>query len=184
MSKRQQKLLLGLIFSLLAFLYTQWVEPRVSPVPLEVFPPSPTPPVASPTPQRELQADEWLVTRVIDGDTIELSSGEKVRYIGIDTPERADCLYQESTQRNRELVEGKPVRLEKDVSETDRYGRLLRYVYVGEIWINKQLVAEGFAQASSYPPDVKWQEVLRQAEQEARTQLLGLWGEQCPPPAG
>lgn len=84
-----------------------------------------------------------FVTRVIDGDTIEVSVAGtiyKVRYIGIDTPElkdkRADifALAQEATRYNRQLVEGKYVRLEKDISETDKYDRLLRYVYLGEFW--------------------------------------------------
>src|SRR4030042_2567140 len=79
-----------------------------------------------------------LVTRVIDGDTIEIEGGQKVRYIGIDTPEKVDprpsvqCYGKEAAAKNKELVEGKRVRLEKDVSETDKYGRLLRYVFVGD----------------------------------------------------
>jgi len=95
-----------------------------------------------------------VVTRVIDGDTIEVSiAGEsyKVRYIGIDTPELDDkrpkfcALAQEATRYNRELVKGKTVRLEKDISETDQYGRLLRYVYVGDIFVNAELVRQGLA---------------------------------------
>lgn len=125
------------------------------------------------------------VSRVIDGDTIELESGQKVRYIGIDTPETVDprrnpqCFGKEASLRNQELVENKEVYLEKDVSETDRYGRLLRYVYLEEngISINEQLVKEGYAATSSYPPDIKYQEKLKVAEQEARDNQKGLWQE-------
>jgi len=123
-----------------------------------------------------------LVKRVIDGDTIELETGETVRYIGIDTPETVhpdkpvQCFGKEASTKNTELVAGKRVRLEKDVSETDRYGRLLRYVYVGDTFINDYLVRQGYANASSYPPDVKYQDQFRQAEQEARVAKRGLWG--------
>lgn len=79
------------------------------------------------------------VVRVIDGDTIEIEGGDRVRYIGIDTPETVDprkpvqCYGQEASNKNKELVEGKTVELEKDVSETDKYGRLLRYVWLGDM---------------------------------------------------
>lgn len=127
------------------------------------------------------------VTRIIDGDTIEIESGQKVRYIGIDTPETVDpnrpagCYGQEASNKNKELVEGKEVYLEKDVSETDRYGRLLRYVWVGDQMINKLLVKDGYAQASSYPPDIKHQEELSAMQASARENKLGLWGEVCNP---
>ena len=125
------------------------------------------------------------VLRVIDGDTIELESGQKVRYIGIDTPETVDprrdpqCFGQEASLQNKKLVEGKDIYLEKDISQTDKYGRLLRYIYLeeNEISINEQLIKEGYAVASSYPPDIKYQEKLKTAEQEARDNQKGLWRE-------
>lgn len=123
-----------------------------------------------------------LVTKVIDGDTIEITGGQKIRYIGIDTPEISftkECYATQSAQRNKELVENKYIRLEKDVSETDKYGRLLRYVYVDDIFVNETLVKEGFAQARSYPPDVSKQELLSKAEETARNSELGLWGNTC-----
>lgn len=125
------------------------------------------------------------VTKVVDGDTIELSTGETVRYIGIDTPETVDpkrpvgCYGKEASNKNKELVLGKAVTLEKDVSETDKYGRLLRYVYVDSLFVNDYLVRQGFAKASSYPPDVKYQDQFRQAEQEARENNRGLWSDAC-----
>lgn len=125
------------------------------------------------------------VTRVIDGDTIEIAGGKKVRYIGIDTPELkhpskpVECFSAQATEKNKALVEGKEVRLESDVSETDRYGRLLRYVYVDDMFVNDVLVREGFAQASSYPPDVKHQDLFAESERYAVQNELGLWGDVC-----
>jgi len=121
------------------------------------------------------------VTRVIDGDTIEIEGGQTVRYIGIDTPETVhpqkmvECFGREAANKNKELVEGKLVQLEKDVSEVDKYGRLLRYVYVDDIFVNELLVKEGFAHASSYPPDVKYQDLLNNTQKEAQSQNKGLW---------
>ena len=77
------------------------------------------------------------------------------------------------------MVGGKKVRLEKDVSETDRYGRLLRYVFVDGLFVNEYLVKQGYAQARSYLPDIKYQDIFRQAEQYARKKHLGLWGDVC-----
>lgn len=118
------------------------------------------------------------VVRVIDGDTIEVRiDGDlrRVRYIGIDTPERDECYRQESTSKNEELVGKKRVRLERDVSETDRFGRLLRYVYAGELFVNAELVRLGYANVFTDPPDVKFADHLRRLEQEARTANRGLW---------
>lgn len=128
------------------------------------------------------------VKRVIDGDTIELENGKKVRYIGIDTPELhhptkpVQCFGQEAMEINKELVEGKSVRLVKDVSEIDRYGRLLRYVYLDDssaspssLFINKYLVEEGYAHVATFPPDVAFEPVFQAAEQRARDGNKGLW---------
>lgn len=133
---------------------------------------------------------EYEVVKVVDGDTIDvLVDGEvvRVRYIGINTPETVhptrgvECFGQEASARNKALVEGKWVRLEKDISDTDKYGRLLRYVYVGEVLVNEVLVSEGYANVSTYPPDVRYTELFRRAELEARTAGRGLWGRECVP---
>ncbi|MBA7563245.1 MAG: hypothetical protein GH159_01890 [Dehalococcoidia bacterium] len=125
-----------------------------------------------------------VVTRVIDGDTIEVDIAGtlyRVRYIGIDTPELDDkrpefcALAQEATLYNRQLVEGQDIRLEKDVSETDQYGRLLRYVYVGDVFVNAELVRLGLAWAKAYQPDTKYQDILDEAEDEARQAEIGIW---------
>lgn len=123
---------------------------------------------------------EVKVVRVIDGDTIEIEGGFRVRYIGIDTPEiypQTEYYGAEAWARNRELVEGKTVRLEKDISDTDRYGRLLRYVYADGVFVNGELVRLGYARAISYPPDVKYQELLSQLEEEAKAAGRGLWAD-------
>lgn len=125
------------------------------------------------------------VTKVIDGDTIEIEGGQRVRYIGIDTPETVDprkavqCFGKEASSKNKELVAEKQIRLEKDISETDKYGRLLRYIYVGDIFVNDYLVRQGYAHASSYPPDIKYQDQFTQAQSEARSNNRGLWGTTC-----
>ena len=130
--------------------------------------------------------------RVVDGDTIDvLIGGEqlRLRYIGIDTPETVDprrpvgCFGKEASAHNRELVEGKPVGLEKDVSETDRFGRLLRYVWLDGRMVNARLVEEGHATASTYPPDVRHAELLAALQAEARMEGRGLWGACATPEA-
>ena len=121
------------------------------------------------------------VLKVVDGDTIVLETGEAVRYIGIDAPEKSDCFSDESTLANRQLVEGKEISLEIDVSGRDKYQRLLRYLYLGAkedapgIFVNDYLVRNGFAKAYPYPPDVKFKDQFAQAEQEARNNGIGLW---------
>jgi endonuclease YncB( thermonuclease family) len=121
---------------------------------------------------------EIRVSRVIDGDTIEVEGGWRVRYIGIDTPEVYPQLERygaEAMRENRELVEGKVVRLERDQTDRDRYGRLLRYVYVDDLFVNGELVRLGCARAVAYPPDTKYQDVLARLEKEAREAGRGLW---------
>ncbi len=139
------------------------------------------------------------MVRVVDGDTIDVViEGQqfRVRYIGIDTPETVDprrpvgCFGKEASARNRELVEGRTVGLEKDVSETDAFGRLLRYVWLDGRMVNAALVEEGYASASTYPPDVKYAELFASLQAQAREASRGLWGDACatrtpaPPAAG
>lgn len=119
------------------------------------------------------------VTRVIDGDTIEIEGGKRVRYIGMNTPESGQCFGREASNKNKELVLSKQVRLEKDISETDRYGRLLRYVWIGDSLLNEVLVRQGFAQVSTYPPDVKYEDRFLEAQRLARNEGLGLWSGIC-----
>jgi len=129
----------------------------------------------------ERQELPFKVIKVIDGDTIKLENGEVVRYIGIDTPETVhpskpvQCFGREASNKNKELVEGKLVRLEKDITDRDKYGRLLRYVWVGDLFVNDYLVRQGYAYVYTYPPDVKYSEQFVQAQREARENNRGLW---------
>ena len=128
------------------------------------------------------------VVRVVDGDTVivRIAGAEyRLRYIGINAPESVtpgapvERMGHEAAAANLALVAGRDVTLEKDVSESDRFGRLLRYVWLhdGDDWllVNRELVRRGFANAVTYPPDVKYQEDLREAEAEARAARVGLW---------
>lgn len=163
-------------------------------------PPPPT--VASmrpPTPSTDLfptgPTETAQVVRVVDGDTIVIDRGrgeEKLRYIGVDTPETVhptkpiEWMGLEASNANKMLVEARQVVLELDVSETDKYGRLLRYVWVrdGDAWtfVNLELLRRGFAQVVTYPPDVKYVELYLEAQREAREAERGLWSADAPAP--
>ncbi|CAM4200468.1 thermonuclease family protein [Geobacillus stearothermophilus] len=131
-----------------------------------------------------------IVSRVVDGDTFELSDGRKVRLIGINTPEsttRTEEYGKEASNYTKSKLEGKRVYLQKDVSETDQYGRLLRIVWLSvptndmnenEIrskMFNANLVINGYAEPSTYPPDVKYADYFRKFAREAREANRGLW---------
>jgi micrococcal nuclease len=124
--------------------------------------------------------DTAHVIQVIDGDTITITGGYRVRYIGIDAPETYPGVERygiEAWLANRELVEGKKVRLEKDVSEADRYGRLLRYVYAGDMMVNAELVRLGLAEARAYPPDTRYQDRFERLENQAKRDGRGMWAD-------
>lgn len=129
-----------------------------------------------------------LVTKVVDGDTVQIEGGQTVRLIGIDTPETVDprrpvqCFGVEASNETKRLLQGQRVVLTKDVSEKDRYDRLLRYIYLPisqteMLFVNKHLVEEGFAKAYTYPPDVKFSEEFVSAQNRAREAGKGLWKE-------
>lgn len=119
--------------------------------------------------------EQGLVVRVIDGDTVELQDGSRVRYLGIDTPEAGEPYYSEATARNKELVEGKVVYLQKGKRDRDEYDRLLRYIYVDGVFVNAELVAQGYAMAYIFDPDERYSQVLVQLEQYAKMKNRGLW---------
>jgi len=130
----------------------------------------------------------YLVTEVIDGDTIKVKINEeifKVRLIGIDTPENTtsiDCYGAEASQKLKDLILNKNIELTPDITQTDkdRYNRLLRYVYLenGDL-INLQLVKSGYAKEYTYDKVYKYQSILKEAEQKAKNDALGLWGNSC-----
>jgi micrococcal nuclease len=126
------------------------------------------------------------VVRVIDGDTIQVccifGDREKVRYIGINTPETkhptkgVEHYGKEASEANRKLVDGKPVSLEFDVEQRDRYGRLLAYVFLKDgIFVNAWLVENGYAQVMTVPANVKYQDLFLKLQREAREAGRGLW---------
>ncbi len=137
------------------------------------------------------------VTRVVDGDTIEVVIHERaegpgagsaeagvehdVRLLGIDTPESVrrghpvECFGREASAATKALLEGREVVLVKDVEETDRYDRLLRYVYIGDEMANARLVVNGYASAYTYPPNIRHSEFFVSLEGEAREANRGLW---------
>jgi micrococcal nuclease len=126
------------------------------------------------------------VTRVVDGDTIELSNSETVRYIGIDTPELREkkgskWVYnprpyaEDAKSFNKALAEGKEVRLEFDVEKRDRYKRLLAYVYSEDKMINLEMIKQGYAMIYTHPPNVRYAEKFLEAQRYARENKKGLW---------
>jgi micrococcal nuclease len=123
------------------------------------------------------------VVEVTDGDTIEvaLESGvEDVRYIGLDTPEvdpnvGVECFGKQASELNAELVEGERVRLVFDAERRDRYGRLLAYVYVGDVFVNAELVRRGYARTLTIPPNDSFAERFARLAQEAANAGRGLW---------
>lgn len=115
---------------------------------------------------------------VVDGDTLVLSNNQHVRYTGVDAPEMSglpEFYAVEATNANRKMVEGRWVRLEKDVSDRDRFDRLLRYVYVSGVMVNAELIREGFARAADFPPDTRYATCFAALEEEAREEGRGLW---------
>ncbi len=142
-------------------------------------------PVLTATP-RPAPDGSFRVARVIDGDTIELEGGARVRFIGVDTPEVVDsrkavqCFGPEASAYTKSLLADGIVFLKNDISDTDTYGRLLRYVYLPDgTFVNLKLVADGYAYASTYPPDVAHAKEFAAAQNAARAESRGLW-ESCP----
>ena len=138
-----------------------------------------------------------LVTRAIDGDTLVLETGERLRLIGIDTPEMHESkkLYRDSERSKqgvdiiqklgvraykftKDLVEGKRVSLEFDVEKYDKYGRLLAYVYLkgqNNTFVNAEIVKQGYASLMTIPPNIKYADLFKELYQEARESRRGLW---------
>ena len=127
---------------------------------------------------------EGTVVRVVDGDTIHVQLAdrvEKIRYIGVNTPEihhpskGEEPGGREAAEVNRGLVGGRRVRLELDVQTRDRYGRLLAYVWVGDTMVNAELVRLGYAQVMTIPPNVRYQDLFVKLQRQARDAHRGLW---------
>jgi len=139
--------------------------------------------------------NDILVTRAVDGDTLKLENGQRVRLIGIDTPEMHEsaklhrdaqhsgqdvstiqALGRQSYEFTKKLVEGKRVRLEFDVDKHDQYGRLLAYVYLKDgTFVNAEIVKQGYASLMTYPPNVRYVDLFQQLYRQARENQRGLW---------
>ena len=139
--------------------------------------------------------DDILVVRAVDGDTLKLEDGQRLRLIGIDTPEMHESaklvrdakrsqqdkaliqsMGRSSYEFTKKLVEGKRVRLEFDIEKHDRYGRLLAYVYLADgTFVNNEIVKQGYASIMTYPPNVKYVDLFQKLYKEARENNRGLW---------
>ncbi|MCB0197916.1 MAG: thermonuclease family protein [Anaerolineae bacterium] len=181
-----------LIVVLIGFLSTlacagDETEPANTPTPLPVStstavsnPPATPLPDSGPS-QPSDGLETVTVATVIDGDTIELVDGRRVRYIGINTPERGQPYYNEASEANRQLVDGRQVQLEFDQDTFDQYGRTLAYIWANGVMVNREIIVRGYANAFTVPPNVKYTDDFRQAEQEAREAGRGLWaGSEAP----
>lgn len=126
------------------------------------------------------------VVQVIDGDTVILEDGTRVRYIGIDTPEMTDARRVSAADAaraaNKALVGGRGVRLEFDVQRIDRYGRTLAYVWIGGTLVNETLLRDGWARLLTIPPNVRYVDRLRVAARAGDVQRLLLWSPGTPAP--
>lgn len=151
-----------------------------------------------PVSQGAAAKDEYiLVSRVVDGDTLKLADGERVRLIGVDTPEvhysnkllkdarksRKDikeiqAMGKKASDFTKSLCSGKKVRLEFDVQKRDRYGRLLAYVYLEDgTFVNARIVEEGYGQVMTIPPNMKYADRFLELQRKARDRGKGLWKE-------
>ena len=126
--------------------------------------------------------EHQVVRRVVDGDTFVLGNGERVRLIGIDTPEtvhpRKPVEYygKEASAFTKKMIEGKRIRLEYDVQKYDHYSRLLAYVYLPDgTFLNAELIKQGYARIATFPPNVKYVDLFTRLQREARENNRGLW---------
>jgi len=140
-------------------------------------------------------SEKAFAARVVDGDTVKLSDGRRIRLIGVDTPELhySDKLLRDSNRTHkdvkeiqamgeraaaftRQLCEGKPVKLESDVRKLDKYGRSLAYIYLEDgTFVNAKIIEEGYAQVMTIPPNVKYADYFLKLQRQARDARKGLW---------
>lgn len=153
-------------------------EKEAVPTPTPMMTPSPTAtstPIPTPSPTPTQETTSAIVSSVIDGDTIKLQNGERVRLLGINTPEKGQPYYEEATNGLKKLVEGKTVTLERDIEDKDQYGRLLRYIYVADTFVNLEMVREGYANVYVISQNTKYSDEFEKAEEEAKIAERGIW---------
>jgi micrococcal nuclease len=118
----------------------------------------------------------YLVTNVVDGDTLDIENGERIRFSGINTPERGECYYQEAKDKLKELTLNKEIFIQQDKTDRGKYGRLLRYIYQDDILINEYMVRYGYAKVyDKYKDDTSKYKQLKRSELEAIRSNLGVW---------
>lgn len=118
----------------------------------------------------------YKVVNVVDGDTLDLNNSKRVRLSGINTPEVGECYYSEAKNKLASLTLEKEVYIEKDITNIDKYGRLLRYIYINNAIVNSILVEEGYAKVyDKYKNDTKRYSQLKEAEEIAIKNSLGVW---------
>lgn len=119
------------------------------------------------------------IAKVIDGDTVVTTAGEKIRYIGINAPEAGQPFATDAAAFNLQLVHDKQVNMVLDQKQRDQYGRMLGYIFAGNIFVNGEMVKNGWAFADSVPPNLARQKELLQDEQLAKVQCKGMWQSYC-----
>ncbi len=119
--------------------------------------------------------NEFLVTKIIDGDTIEIESGQRIRLICINTPEKGENGHKPAKDYLKSLILNKKVILKKDISETDKYNRLLRYIFLNKTLINELIARKGYGVTFPYEPDTKFCAKIKKAENKAKKEKIGLW---------
>lgn len=186
MKKKTKKILGGIIASILAFVLI--VLDETGYIDLEKYIDDTATTVTENDAYTNVnELGEYKVVRVVDGDTFVVEfngKDEKVRLIGVDTPESVHADSSKNTKEgvlvsdySKSKLTGKTVRLEFDVQERDKYGRLLAYVYIDDEMYNKHLLEIGYAKIATYPPNVKYVEDFKQIQEQARINKVGLWNE-------
>ena len=173
LSNKPMKRFAPLLFLIAAFLIGLFVGKSYPQLPQSPQPPQSPVSNVSPTPQ----PDYYKVTRVLDGDTIELKGGKRVRYMGIDAPELYERWGTVAYETNRDLVEGKLVRIEEDHPDRDFYGRTLAHVWINDTLVCERLVDDGLAKVLIIKGEAKpkYLSRLQAAEDRAKGATRGLW---------
>ena len=130
---------------------------------------------------KPMHCDHWIHTTgepvvcVIDGDTVKLADDTRVRFVGMDTPEINQKGHDEATSALINLTNNTRIRFEKDISDKDQFGRLLRFVYANDVFVNLAQVKLGWARAKDFPPDTSRSALFHAAEAQAHIDHVGLW---------
>lgn len=179
-------LLVGILFILIGFILGGLKEHN-SDLHLDLKKAKISTPVSSPPSTSQVLSNhasdttkrEVLIVEVLDGDSVQASNGETIRYIGVNAPEKGEPFFEEASRLNKNLALGKKAVLELDVDKTDRYGRTLAYVFVSDKLLNLEMVKNGLAVTQTIQPNVKYQDEIVGAQRTARENCLGLWKELC-----